>query len=87
VKAGGLVFVASWGDRTVHAYDEDAGKLLWEQEIGANPEGLPSVYEVNRREYIVFTAAARPPDAARGEGFAWTAGNAQGYYVFALQKD
>jgi quinoprotein glucose dehydrogenase len=87
VTAGGLVFVASWGDRTVHAYDEDTGSLLWEQEIGANPEGLPSVYEVNGREYIVFTAAAHPPDAAPGEGFAWRAGSAQGYYVFALQKD
>lgn len=89
VTAGGLVFVGSWGDRTVHAYDKDTGEILWEQEIGANPEGLPSVYEVNGREYIVFTAAAHSPDSASGEGFAWKAGrqDAQGYYVFALTKD
>lgn len=88
VTAGGLVFVGSWGDRMVHAYDKDTGKLLWEHEIGANPEGLPSVYESNGREYVVFCAAAHPAGAAPGEGFAWTAGNpeGQGYYVFALSK-
>jgi quinoprotein glucose dehydrogenase len=87
--AGGLVFVGSWGDRTVHAFDEGTGKLLWEQQIGANPEGLPSVFEVDGREYVVFCAAAHSADSAPGEGFAWTAGTqgAQGYYVFALGKN
>ncbi|MEO6964703.1 MAG: PQQ-binding-like beta-propeller repeat protein [Acidobacteriaceae bacterium] len=89
VTAGGLVFVGSWGDRTVHAFDENTGELLWEQQIGANPEGIPSVYEADGREYIVFCAAAHPPSSAPGEGFAWTAGTqgAQGYYVFALGKN
>lgn len=88
VTAGGLVFVGSWGDRTVHAYDEDTGALLWQQEIGANPEGLPAVYEVDGREYVVFCASAHPADAAPGEGFAWKAGEpeAQGYYAFALTR-
>jgi quinoprotein glucose dehydrogenase len=89
VTAGGLVFVGSWGDRTVHAYDKDTGELLWEQEIGSNPEGLPSVYEAGGREYIVFCAAAHAPGAAPGEGYAWKSGtvDAQGYYVFALEND
>jgi quinoprotein glucose dehydrogenase len=88
VTAGGLVFIATWPDRTIHAYDEDTGKLLWEQEIEANPEGLPSVYEVDGREYIVFCASGHPPEAAPAEGFAWKAGKAeaQGYYAFALPK-
>jgi quinoprotein glucose dehydrogenase len=89
VAAGGLVFVGSWGDRTVHAYDKDTGKLLWEQEIGSNPEGLPAIYEAGGREYIVFCGAAHAATTAPGEGYAWKAGEpeAQGYYVFALQKD
>ena len=89
VTAGGLVFVGSWGDRTVHAYDKDTGKLLWEQELGGNPEGLPSVYEVGGREYVVFCAAAHAPGGAPGEGYAWKAGtpDGQGYYVFALKSD
>ena len=88
VTAGGLVFIATWPDRTIHAYDKDTGKLLWEQEIEANPEGLPSVYEVDGRQYIVFCASGHPPEAAPAEGFAWKAGKAeaQGYYAFALPK-
>jgi quinoprotein glucose dehydrogenase len=86
VTAGGLVFVASWPDRTLHAFDKDTGKVLWEKELEANPEGLPSVYEVNGREYIVFSAAGHPKDTAIAEGYAWKAGKpeAEGYYVFAL---
>ncbi len=88
VTAGGLVFIATWPDRTIHAYDKDTGKLLWEQEIQANPEGLPAMYSVNGRQYIVFCAAGHPPEAAPAEGFAWKAGKAeaQGYYAFALPE-
>jgi quinoprotein glucose dehydrogenase len=88
VTAGGLVFVASWPDRTIHAFDKDSGKLLWEKELDANPEGLPSVYEVDGRQYIVFCASGHPAETAVAEGFAWKAGKAeaQGYYVFALPK-
>lgn len=44
MAAGGLVFVGTWPDRTLQAYDKDIGKLLWEQELEANPEGLAAVY-------------------------------------------
>jgi quinoprotein glucose dehydrogenase len=86
VTAGGLVLVGTWPDRTVHAFDKDSGKLLWDREIDANPEGVPAVYEVKGREYIVFCASGHPPETAPGEGFAWKAGKpeGQGYYVFAL---
>jgi quinoprotein glucose dehydrogenase len=86
VTAGGLILVGTWPDRTVHAFDKDTGKLLWERELDANPEGVPSVYEVKGREYVVFCASAHPPATAPGEGFAWKAGKpeGQGYYVFAL---
>ena len=83
-----LVFVGTWPDRTVHAYDKDTGKLLREQELEANPEGLAAVYEAAGREYVVFCAAGRQPESAPAEGFAWKAGKAavQGYYAFALPK-
>jgi quinoprotein glucose dehydrogenase len=72
----------------VHAYDKDTGKLLWEQELEANPEGLAAVYEAGGREYVVFCAAGRRPESAPAEGFAWKAGKpaAQGYYAFALPE-
>jgi len=89
VTAGGLVVVGTWSDRTVHAYDKDTGKLLWEKELESNPEGLPSVYEAGGRQYIVFCArTGRVFDNIGAESMAWKPGKpeAQGYYVFALPK-
>jgi quinoprotein glucose dehydrogenase len=58
VTAGGLIFTGS-RDRKVRALDSDTGKVLWEAELGAALEGMPAVYEMDGREYIVFCAAAR----------------------------
>ncbi|HUK15866.1 MAG TPA: pyrroloquinoline quinone-dependent dehydrogenase [Bryobacteraceae bacterium] len=84
VTAGGLIVIATAGDRMVHAYDKDNGNLLWEHEVDANPDGIPAVYEVNGREYLAFFAGV----GRSYEGIAWKAGKpeGQGYYVFALPK-
>jgi glucose dehydrogenase len=55
--AGGLVFVATASDRTIRAYDEDNGHVIWEKELPAGSEGIPAVYEVASREYIAFCVA------------------------------
>jgi quinoprotein glucose dehydrogenase len=84
VTAGGLVFVASNGDRYIHAFDKDTGKILWETEIEANPDGIPAVYEVGGRQYVAFFAAG----GGNGREMVSKASKdeAQGYYVFALPK-
>ena len=51
---GGLVFNGTSSDRKIRARDEDTGKVLWETDIPAAQEGVPAVYEVGGREYIVF---------------------------------
>jgi quinoprotein glucose dehydrogenase len=58
VTAGGLVFTGT-RDRDIRALDENTGKELWKAEVDAGVEGIPAVYEVNGREYIVYCAAAR----------------------------
>ncbi len=58
VTAGGLIFTGT-RDRKVRALDVDTGKVLWEHELDAALEGMPAVYEVDGREYIVFCAAAQ----------------------------
>jgi quinoprotein glucose dehydrogenase len=83
VTAGGLIFVGSGPDRTVHAYDKDTGKLLWETELDANPDGIPSVYEAGGREYVVFFAASS--GAKESLSFKPAKPGAQGYYVFAIR--
>ncbi len=56
VTAGGIIFTGT-RDRKVRAVDEETGKVIWETEVPTAMEGIPAVYDVNGREYIVFCAA------------------------------
>ncbi len=82
VTAGGLIFTAT-RDRKVRALDENTGKVLWESEVGAALEGIPAVYEINGREYLVVCAAAPaqpgsgPQDAIPGAYVAFALPEAQ----------
>ena len=58
VTAGGLIFTGT-RDRMVRAIDSATGKVLWEAQVDAALEGMPAIYEVGGREYIVFCAAAQ----------------------------
>jgi quinoprotein glucose dehydrogenase len=58
VTAGGLLF-AGTRDRKVRAFDVNDGKVLWEHEVDAALEGMPAIYEVDGRQYVVFCAAAQ----------------------------
>ncbi len=58
LTAGGLLFTGT-RDRMVRALDADTGKVLWQTQVGAALEGMPAIYQVHGREYIVFCAAAR----------------------------
>jgi quinoprotein glucose dehydrogenase len=58
VTAGGLIF-AGTRDRKVRALDSATGKELWEMQLDAGLEGMPAIYAVDGREYVVFCAAAQ----------------------------
>jgi quinoprotein glucose dehydrogenase len=58
VTAGGLIF-AGTRDRKLRALDSSTGKVLWETELDAAIEGIPAVYEMNGRQYVVVCAAAQ----------------------------
>lgn len=57
VTAGGLIFAATSSDRKLRAYDQDNGKILWEKELPTASEGVPTVYEVDGRQYLVVCVA------------------------------
>ena len=89
VTAGGLLFVANSQDRMLRAYDKASGRVLWEHELEANPEGIPAVYEVRGRQYVAFAAGASwgsGTDPVWKNAFHRKEGKiaAQGYHVFAL---
>ena len=58
VTAGGLIFTGT-RDRKVRALDAATGVVLWEKELDAALEGIPAIYEIGGRQYIVFCAAAQ----------------------------
>jgi len=58
VTAGGIIFTGT-RDRHIRALDVDNGKVLWEAEVDAALEGIPAVYQINGKQYIVFCAAAQ----------------------------
>jgi quinoprotein glucose dehydrogenase len=83
--AGGLIFTGT-RDKEVRALDIDTGKALWSYQANAGLEGIPAVYEINGKEYVVFCAAAistththsipgHPPDNSKVDG---------AYIAFAL---
>lgn len=83
VTAGGLVFSGTPGDRKFRAYDADNGKVLWEYDLPAAPEGVPAVYQVGGREYIVVPTGAGSVFQVTG-GTALPAAGPPQYVVFAL---
>jgi len=91
VTTTGLVFVTA-KDGKMRAFDEDNGDELWTYKMPAGLTGLPSVYEVQGREYLVVGSGAPPvfglQKGARGfgENVAGPDQTNLGYIVFALPK-
>ncbi len=83
---GGLLFIGTSSDRKIRAYDQDTGKVLWSMDVGAAVEGVPTVYEVGGREYVVFcVGGGRGLFAPRGVGIAADPAPAQ-YIALALPR-
>ncbi len=86
VTETGLIFVAT-RDGKLRAFDADNGNVLWTTDLPAGSEGIPAMYEVNGRQYLVVSASSSiisgretagrgAPEDAKGTG----------YVAFALPK-
>jgi quinoprotein glucose dehydrogenase len=58
VTSTGLIFVATT-DGKVRAHDEETGKVVWTANLPFGSEGLPAMYEVNGRQFLVVPASSR----------------------------
>ncbi len=56
ITSTGLVIVAA-ADNRIHFYDADTGQQLRSIDLGATTSGSPSAYELNGRQYLLFTAS------------------------------
>jgi quinoprotein glucose dehydrogenase len=75
----GLVFVAG-GDDKLHAYDAATGKEVWATALGAASRGIPSMYELDGRQYLLMTAS----DPGVGPNRVMRPELPHGYVAFAL---
>src|SRR5207248_11383517 len=58
VTSTGLLFVATT-DGKVRAHDEETGEVLWTATLPAGSEGMPAMYEVRGRQFLVVPASSR----------------------------
>jgi quinoprotein glucose dehydrogenase len=66
ITGGGLVLYAG-NDSKLYAYDKATGKVVFTKDLPNGSQGVPAVYEVNGKEYILLavTGAANPyPEGA-----------------------
>jgi quinoprotein glucose dehydrogenase len=89
VTASGLIFIATKDEGKLRAYDEKNGKVLWETDLPAASEGVPAVYEVGGREYIVLCAASAKQTEIPRDGPEQQSAQPvhRSYIAFALPKD
>ena len=82
---GGMVFNGTSSDRKIRARDEKTGKVVWEYDLPAAQEGVPTVYEQAGREYIVFPVGGNG-EFANQLGLPKPAPGSNEYIAFALPK-
>lgn len=54
--SGGLVFIGATADELFRAFDAATGEELWQYKLPAGGYAVPSVYEVNGKQYVVIAA-------------------------------
>jgi quinoprotein glucose dehydrogenase len=75
VTATGLIFVGT-RDKKIRAIDAETGKELWKFEAEAGIEGMPAIYQVNGKQYLVYCAAANPSTRTHAPFYSTTPGQA-----------
>jgi quinoprotein glucose dehydrogenase len=83
--ATGLLFHAGL-DGKLRAYDAETGKVLWTGDLPAGSRGIPAMYEVNGKQYLLVSATQGGGGRGRGAAAAGPppAEPARAYVAFAL---
>jgi quinoprotein glucose dehydrogenase len=66
VTASGLVFIGATPDNRLHAYDIETGDELWVHRAPTSAMSTPMTYEVDGRQFVVFTAGGHTWYDAKG---------------------
>jgi quinoprotein glucose dehydrogenase len=88
VTAGGLVIFAD-NQSKLYALDEKTGKVVYERDVPNSSVGVPAVYSVNGREYLLLSLVGGPgfPAGARmAPGGVSPPAGEKSYVAFALPQ-
>ena len=88
VTAGGLLLYAD-NQAKLYVLDKDTGKVVYSRDVPNSAVGVPAVYEVNGREYILFSLVGGPgfPAGARmAPGGVSTPAGEKSYVAIALPR-
>ena len=88
ITAGGLVLFAG-NDSKLYALNKDTGKLICTKDLPNGSLGVPAVYEVNGREYILLAVSGGNPFPAGGRlapGGVNPPAMSKSYIAFALPE-
>ncbi len=83
VTAGGLIIFAG-NEPRAYILDKDTGKVLRRLDLPNGSQGIPTVYEVDGREYVTFCAAGGNVSAGVGPSAEERAKLPKVYITFAL---
>jgi len=88
VTAGGLIFFAG-NEGKLYAYDAETGKVVFTKDLPNGSAGVPAVYEVGGREYILFAIVGGngfPAGGRLAPGGVNTPAISKSYIAFALPE-
>jgi quinoprotein glucose dehydrogenase len=89
ITAGGLIMFAG-NDSKLYALNKDTGKPIFSKELPNGSLGVPAVYEVNGREYILIAVSGGnpyPPGAYVPPGGVTPPAISKSYIAFALPAE
>jgi quinoprotein glucose dehydrogenase len=89
VTSTGLLF-ATASDGKLRAHDEETGEVFWTATLPAGAAGIPAMYEIKGRQYLVIPATS---ELNPGGGYSATGkppsppSVTRGYVVYALPRE
>ena len=89
--AGGLIFSGATGDGIFRAIDQSNGKVLWQTDLPMASSGIPTIYQVDGREYIILCVSVSKKSKVGPIGYPQAGDGAEqeqpGYIAFALPSN
>jgi quinoprotein glucose dehydrogenase len=88
ITSTGVLFCTG-KDGKIYAFDADNGKELWSYELPTGTEGIPAMYEIKGKHYLVVCATSpfkfgRGDEKAAADAPAAAENNNGSYLVFTL---